>query len=104
MNILDLGFFNSIQSLQHKTTCRTVDELISAVKNAYAQLDCDTLNKVFLTHQQCMVEIMKVDGGNKYHLLHMGKDHLQRSGQLPFTISCDMNLVTKVKNMVNLSV
>ena len=31
LNVLDLGFFNSIQSIQYKTTAKTTEELVAAV-------------------------------------------------------------------------
>ena len=34
-NILDLGFFNSIQSLQDRTTVSTVDELVTEVRRIF---------------------------------------------------------------------
>jgi hypothetical protein len=34
MNVLDLGFFNAIQSLQHQQRCKNIDELIAATKKA----------------------------------------------------------------------
>ncbi|CAN0260747.1 unnamed protein product, partial [Pylaiella littoralis] len=45
-NILDLGFFNSIQSLQDRTTPRTVDELIAEVKRAFHAQTPTILGKV----------------------------------------------------------
>jgi hypothetical protein len=50
------------------------------------KLDRQTLNKVFLTHQQCLEKIILCDGGNSYKLPHMGKERLLRQGQLPVSI------------------
>jgi hypothetical protein len=38
LNVLDLGFFNVIQSLQHQTYTRTVQELILAVETSFKQI------------------------------------------------------------------
>ncbi|XP_028789840.1 uncharacterized protein LOC114745810 [Neltuma alba] len=35
LNVLDLGYFNAIQALQHKKAPKTVDALIDAVKKSY---------------------------------------------------------------------
>lgn len=51
-----------------------------------------TLNKVFLTLQGCLTEIMKVQGHNKYKLPHMGKDRLLREGTLPVSLTIPMEL------------
>jgi hypothetical protein len=53
-NVLDLGYFNAIQSLQHKKHTNTIPELVKAVEDSFKELDKQTLNKVFLTRQQCL--------------------------------------------------
>jgi hypothetical protein len=49
LNVLDLGFFNSLQSLTYDRIFRNLDELIANVENKFANYDADTLNRVFLT-------------------------------------------------------
>ncbi|VFQ62496.1 unnamed protein product [Cuscuta campestris] len=83
LNILDLGFFASIQSLQHQTSTRNVDELVQHVAQAYANLEAKKLNYVWISYQLAMTEIMKVQGGNNYKLAHIGKARLEREGALP---------------------
>jgi hypothetical protein len=73
-NVLDLGFFNYIQSLQHQKSTRTIDELIDAVENAFLEMPVDTLSKTFLTLQKVMEESMARQGSNDYKLPHMKKD------------------------------
>jgi hypothetical protein len=52
LNVLDRGFFNSLQSLSYDTVSRNLDELIRNVKNEFDRYDPDTLNRVFLTLQR----------------------------------------------------
>ncbi|XP_027076008.1 uncharacterized protein [Coffea arabica] len=66
MNVLDLGYFRAIQSLQHQEAPKTIDELILAVEKSFDQLSTESLNNVFLTLQSCMVEVMKNLRGNNY--------------------------------------
>ena len=40
-------------------------------------------NRAFITHQDCMRQIIEKRGGNDYSISHMGKDRLEREGQLP---------------------
>ncbi|ETV90163.1 hypothetical protein H310_15002 [Aphanomyces invadans] len=54
LNVLDLGFFASIQSLQQKAISRTVDDIIRATLAAFGDLDSMKLEKVFLTFQAVM--------------------------------------------------
>ncbi|KAF0706721.1 hypothetical protein As57867_006689, partial [Aphanomyces stellatus] len=51
LNVLDLGFFASIQSLQYKTMSRTVDDVIRSTLAAFDALCSDKLECVFLTLQ-----------------------------------------------------
>jgi hypothetical protein len=70
MNILDLGFFNAIQSLQHQSLPKNIDKLIHAMDKAFEALEPEKLN-VFLILQQCMIATMKANGGNEYKIPHM---------------------------------
>jgi hypothetical protein len=55
LNVLDLGFFASLQSKAYEKISRNLDELIRNVKNEFNNYDPDTLNRVFLTLQGCMI-------------------------------------------------
>ncbi|XP_076900093.1 uncharacterized protein LOC143554124 [Bidens hawaiensis] len=96
LNVLDLGFFRAIQSLQEHEVLGSIDELVSAVKMSFERMPSHELNKVFLTLQTCMKEIMKVRGGNNDKTPHIGKGKLERQGNLPLQIECDENLIYEV--------
>lgn len=85
-NILDLCFFNSIQSLQHTYAPTNVDELVVIVLDAFVRLEHKILNHCFLTLQGCFNEIIDCDGGNGYKIPHMGKARLARMGLLPISL------------------
>ncbi|KAH7863382.1 hypothetical protein Vadar_016764 [Vaccinium darrowii] len=94
MNVLDLGFFRAIQSLQYQAAPKNVDELVHAVEKSFEELSSECLNRVFLTLQASMIEVMKVNGGNNYKLPHMGKLHLMRDdGTLPTQLQCECAIV-----------
>ncbi|XP_010445048.1 PREDICTED: uncharacterized protein LOC104727658 [Camelina sativa] len=103
LNILDLGFFSAIQSLQHKECPKTIEDLVRAVEESFENYPTEKVNHIFLTLQLCMQEIMKVGGSNKYKTPHMSKSVLERDDQLPIQISCDPLLVQSVLNTLNLS-
>ena len=92
MNVLDLGFFRAIQSLQHQQAPNNIDELVKAVVDSFNAMGHDKLKNVFLSLQQCLIEVMKCDGGNNYKLPHMGKEKLARQGFLPDNIACPLAL------------
>lgn len=102
VNILDLGFFRAIQSLKDQAAPTNVKELMDVVQDAYAKFSPHTLNKVWLTYQQVMEEIMKVDGGNNYKVPHMGKDGMYREGTLlPYVLHLQEGVYDKCVTTLN---
>jgi hypothetical protein len=103
MNVLDLGFFASLQSYTDTCSSKNMDELIENVINEYWRYDPFSLRKVFLTLHGCMIEVMKIGGGNRYKVPHIGKDRLQASGTLPRRLGFSRQLyesaVQAVENM-----
>ncbi|CAB1102617.1 unnamed protein product [Ectocarpus sp. CCAP 1310/34] len=51
MNVLDLGFFNSIQSLQDRTTPTTIDQLVAEVERAFWAQSPGAVDRVWTTLQ-----------------------------------------------------
>jgi hypothetical protein len=90
-NVLDLGYFNAIQSLQQKKHTNT--------KDSFVELNRHTLNKVFLTHQQVLEQIILCGGGNNCKLPHMGKERLLRQGQLPVSIGVSDELHARIQQL-----
>ncbi|XP_074293627.1 uncharacterized protein LOC141620727 [Silene latifolia] len=83
LNVLDLGFFRAIQSLQEKKKSNVLDELVHNTMKAFEELDVVKLNYVFITLQACMLEIMPLKGGIDYPIPHMHKTKLAAQGLLP---------------------
>ncbi|XP_010669055.1 uncharacterized protein LOC104886291 [Beta vulgaris subsp. vulgaris] len=90
LNILDLGFFRSIQSLMHKKIPKSIDSLLEAVNQAYNELDHTTLSNVWLSLQYVMNEILKVGGGNNYNVPHVNKKKLEKNGILEEQVTTPM--------------
>ena len=101
LNILDLGFFNAIQSLHYKESPKTIDELISAVERSFESFLPRQSNRIFCTLQQCMVEILKAHGSSKYRIPHIRKTILEREGNLPRQLLCDAKLVEDAYTWLN---
>jgi hypothetical protein len=92
MNCLDLGFFASLQSLTFNRVSRNLDELIDNVIKEFQEYDITLLNRVYLSLQSCLIEVMKAGGGNRYKIPHMNKERLQALGILPDRLECDQQL------------
>ena len=85
-NILDLGLFAAIQSLQQEKAMVNIDELVTAVKEAFWDQEPHTLDSVWLSLQKCMEASMLAEGNNNYKIPHMAKEKLRRRGNLPQNI------------------
>ena len=92
LNVLDLCFFSSIQSLAFESAPKNLKELIETVEQAYDAYDVKKLAKVYITLQSVLLEIMKDQGGNTYKPPHVGKDKLIREGKLPNILEVDSTL------------
>ncbi|XP_049373035.1 uncharacterized protein LOC125838026 [Solanum verrucosum] len=100
LNVLDLGFFRAIQSLQYQKALLTIDKLINAVETSFNEMKWERLNHVFLTLQACMIEVMKAKGGNNYKVPHMMKERLEREGNLPIQLSCVIDIVNEANALL----
>ncbi|XP_054816973.1 uncharacterized protein LOC129316582 [Prosopis cineraria] len=96
LNILDLGYFKAIQALQYQEAPKTIEDLVRAVENSFEVYTSKQLNRIFLTLQATMVDIMKDKGSNKYKPSHLKKDVIERRGELPNQLKCDPYLVQEV--------
>ena len=88
LNVLDVGFFRSIQSLIDSLSPQTLRDLIKGVEDEFDAYESFILNKIFLSLMTCMLEIMNNDGGNDYKIPHVNKAMFERLGQLPESICC----------------
>ncbi|XP_074315845.1 uncharacterized protein LOC141652100 [Silene latifolia] len=93
LNILDLGFFGSIQSLQDEHLARSVEELVKSVQDAFEDETVEILDNVWLSLQACMIDIMKLKGHNNYPLPHLAKATQRRAGTLLRNLEVDEELV-----------
>jgi hypothetical protein len=82
-NINDLAFFRSIQSLYYEAAPDDELALIEAVEAAYAAYPANKINRMWLTLQSCLNQILENNGGNHYSIPHMNKEKLEREGRLP---------------------
>ncbi|CAN0106048.1 unnamed protein product, partial [Heterosigma akashiwo] len=74
LNVLDLGFFNHLQSLTwRRKNFKSPEGLIKAVYRAWLDSPNEALNDVFLTLQSIMTATIEVAGDNNYKFPHMYK-------------------------------
>ncbi|KAM0899316.1 hypothetical protein ACQ4PT_021375 [Festuca glaucescens] len=71
----------------------SVDDIVQKVQQAFDEHPAERNNRIFLTLQDCMREVLEQLGGNRYKVPHMRKEVLQRLGTLPVTLQCTANFV-----------
>eukprot|EP00977_Amphora_coffeiformis_P001349 scaffold283_cov186-Amphora_coffeaeformis.AAC.7 len=97
-NILDLGFFRSLECATWKLKrASNIDGLIANVEEAWNEYEPELLNKIWLSHQACLNAILECHGNNDYKLPHLGKDHLANTTGLPdqVEVSCEALAVAR---------
>ena len=87
LNVNDLGFFASLQSMYYKTAPTDALELIDKVETCFNNYHVNKLNHIWLTLQSCMNEIIEEKGDNKYKIPHTNKARLERLNQLPISLA-----------------
>jgi len=84
VNVNDLGFFNALQAMCH--SCCPVNSLELMEMATVCCNEHPTDNRIWLTCQSCLNEIVKCNGHNNYKIPHMGKDKLEHTNRLPLTL------------------
>jgi hypothetical protein len=72
------------------------------VEQAWNEYPAERSNRVFLTHQTCMVEVMNLMGEHRYKIPHMRKGVLQSLGILPEVLNVDPAIVNAAREYVML--
>jgi hypothetical protein len=54
-------------------------------------------NRIFVTLQTCLMEVMKKKGCNNYKIPHMNKATLERKDWLPTSIQCPPSLLEEAE-------
>ncbi|XP_021762664.1 uncharacterized protein LOC110727410 [Chenopodium quinoa] len=102
LNVLDLGLFRSIQSLQYQSFPRDLDELVAKVKESYDTFNPQVNKYIWVTLQKCMIKILKAEGGNKYKIPHMNKKKMENLGNLPDLVEVQKKDVLEAVEYLNI--
>jgi len=89
LNVNDLGFFNALQASCCCCCPRNAIELITMVTETFKEHPINKINRIWLTCQSMLNEVIKNAGCNQCKIPHMGKDKLEREGRLPTVVSVD---------------
>ncbi|XP_021732073.1 uncharacterized protein LOC110698865 [Chenopodium quinoa] len=101
LNVLDLGLFRSIQSLQYQSFPRDLEELVEKVKQSYDTFNPHVNKYIWVTLQKCMIKILKAEGGNKYKIPHLNKKRLENLGNLPDLVEVQKEVALEAVEYLN---
>ena len=93
--MLDLGFFNSLQSLQQKKATAKIDSLAEAVQFAFNEFPGQTILKTFITLKEVMKLVLLNEGGNYYKIPHTKKDAGEKKGSKIEHVYCGEHIFNK---------
>ena len=104
-NVLDLGFFRSLDSMQSGSslTYRGIDGLINAVKEVYNNYLTEKLSDIFITHQTVLESSMEDLGNNSFKIKHTKKSRMSHSQKLTHNHACDPQTYMDALNYTNSS-
>jgi hypothetical protein len=103
MNVLDLYFFRSLQSMTDNSAPTSIKDLIENVEHEYHNYEVGKLARSFITLQSCMRETMKEGGGIGYHIKHMHTERRQVEGRLPIALGIPVELLASTKALIEKS-
>ena len=74
LNVLDLGFFNSLKTLQERRVFQNMEDLIDSVGTAFEELPELKLRNIFFTLQKVHEQIILHRGDNDFKVPHMREE------------------------------
>ena len=78
LNVLDLGYFHSMKSLNQTKVCHELEDLVSAVVSSYVELDNMKFVNIWMTWKLVMLEIIKVGRYSTCVIPHINKAKLEK--------------------------
>ncbi len=100
-NILDLGFFHSVQRLQQKVSTNSIPQLIKAVENSFNDYPSSKVTDIFLTLQKVMESSLAKLGGNDYTLPRGSKNGLNKEEKELFNNKVDSQVYNNALSFLN---
>jgi hypothetical protein len=96
LNILDLGFFNALQSAYYGRSPTNNIEIIQCVQRAFDAYPANKINRLWVTLQSIYNCVLECQGNNNYTLPHMNKELMEREGTLPHNMALSKGAIEVV--------
>ena len=82
LNVNDLGFFASLESVVWKEGYESVDEMVAGIPAMFVEYDTKTLERVYQSRFKRYYQVHRVRGGNDFEVEHMGIAQRQNRSEL----------------------
>ena len=89
LNVNDLGFFASLESVVWKEGYESVDEMVAGIPAMFVEYDTKTLERVYQSRFKRYYQVHRVRGGNDFEVEHMGIAQRQKRGELVMVVKID---------------
>ena len=100
-NVLDLGFFRSLQSYTQKRATPNTETLVNVVEQAYKNYPYEKILDSFITLQVSLESSLRDLGGNSGKMTHINKSSMNLQQKLNFNLSCDSAVYTTASNYLH---
>jgi hypothetical protein len=80
---------------------KTLPEIVSKVEQSLVEYEHLKLNRIFLSHQNCMRVVIKHKGSIHYDLPHMTRKALEGQGLLPVRLKVEKEFVDAAVEWLN---
>ena len=97
-NVLDLGFFHSLQVRASQIKAGgNLQDIVDAVTTAFHNHDPSTLKRVWQALFHVFDATLRHDGGNDFPVPHVGTGAVQTNGDLPWTWNVNAHFLGKAR-------
>ena len=86
LNVLDLGFLNTIQCIQHQYEPKNMEKLVEMIEICFNRRHWTKMNNNLLKLHRVIKCIILCDSNNNYKMTHTSKEKFERIDQLPTSI------------------
>ena len=98
LNVLDLGFFRSLQSRVCSASSTSLSDMKDNIERMYWEYDAQTMERVWQSLFSVYNSILQQKGGNQYKLAHTNKAKAQREGTLGRYVEVDRAALGALSN------
>ena len=78
-----------------------IQEILDKVDESYVEYHVQRMNRIWLSHQACMRETLRLKGSIHYDVPHIKKKLLEREGRLPIRLKCEPSYILAAEEFLS---